>query len=58
MKENFGENHGQNILRHFVTLPVFFLTQVKRSLIITNEHGICELPHDLQINLRLVVLEN
>ena len=36
----------------------FFLTQVKRSVIITNEHGIYELPHDLQIDLRLVVLEN
>ena len=38
-------NHEHNILRIFVTLPSFFSSQqVKRSLIISNKHGIHELP--------------
>ena len=32
--------------------------QVKRCEIISYEHGIYELPHELQTNLRLRILEN
>ena len=31
----------------------FLSAQVKRSVIISNKHGIYELPHDLPNNLRL-----
>ena len=37
----------------------FFLsTQVKRSVIISSNHGIYELPHELRNDLRLNVLGN
>ena len=39
-------NHGHNILRLFYTL-------VKRTMISSNQHGICKLPHELPNNLRL-----
>ena len=32
--------------------------QVKRSVIISNKHGIYELPHELPSDLRLKILEN
>ena len=37
---------------------IFFLPQVKRSMIISNKHGIYELPHELLNNLRLMILGN
>ena len=37
---------------------IFFLFQVKWSVIIGNKHGIYELPEDLPNNLRLRILEN
>ena len=36
----------------------FFSPQVKRSAIISNKHGIYELPDDLPNDLRLRKLEN
>ena len=32
--------------------------QVKQSIITSNKHGICELPHELPNNLRLRILQN
>ena len=37
---------------------IFFLPKVKRSMIISNKHGIYELPHELLNNLRLMILGN
>ena len=47
--EQSNDNHGRNILRPFVTLPIFlfFSPQMKRSVVISNKHGIYELPHEL-----------
>ena len=36
---------------------IFLSLQVKRSAIISNEHGINELPNELPNNLRLMVLD-
>ena len=40
-------NHGQNILRLFNVLPNFPYTTSKRSMIISNKHGMYELPQNL-----------
>ena len=37
---------------------IFLLPQVKRSVIISNKHGIYELPHKLPNELRLTNLGN
>ena len=37
---------------------IFFSPQVKRSVIISNKHGIWELPHELPNDLRLRILKN
>ena len=37
---------------------IFFSPQVKRSVIISNEYGIYDLPHELPNDLRLRILEN
>ena len=37
---------------------IFVLPQVKRIVIISNKHGIYELPHDLPNDLRLRTLGN
>ena len=37
---------------------IFFSPQVKRSVIISNKHGIYELPHELPNDLSLMILEN
>ena len=52
--EQSNDNHGRNILRPFVTLPIFFFfsPQMKRSVVISNKHGIYELPHELLKDLR------
>ena len=55
MNYRYYYNHGHNI---FDKLPIFFLPQVKRSVIISNKHDICKLPHDLPHNLRLKILGN
>ena len=57
-KENFADNHGHNILRLFDTSPNFLFTtsDMKRSVIISNKHGIHELPHEFANNLRLRIL--
>ena len=41
-----------------ITYQIFFSPQVKRSVIISNKHGIKELAHDLQNDLRLRILAN
>ena len=38
--------------------PIFLSPQVKRWEIMTNKHGIYELPHELLIDLRLTILRN
>ena len=38
--------------------PIFLSSQVKRWVIITYEHGIYELPHELPNDLRLRILGN
>ena len=37
---------------------IFFSPQVKQRLIISNKHGIYELPHELPNDLRLRILGN
>ena len=37
---------------------IFLRLQVKRIVIISNKHGIYELPHELSNDLRLRILEN
>ena len=47
------------IFRDFLILyQVFFSPQVKQSVIISNKHGIYELPHELTNDLRLRTLGN
>ena len=41
-----------------ILYKILFSPQVKRSVIISNKHGICELPHEFLNNLRLRVLGN
>ena len=37
---------------------IFFSPQVQRSVIISNKHGIYELPDEMAKHLRLTMLEN
>ena len=37
---------------------IFLTQQLKQSIVISNKHGIYELPHDLPNHLRLRILEN
>ena len=47
------------ILWDFLILyQIFFSPQVKQSVIISNEYGIYDLPHELPNDLRLRILEN
>ena len=39
-------------------IKIFLTRQVKRSVIISNKHGIYELPHKLPNDLRLRILGN
>ena len=41
-----------------ILYQIFFSPQVKRSVNITNKHGIQELPHEFPNDLRLRILEN
>ena len=45
-------------MRLFDTLPIFFSLKVERGLIISNKHGIYELPHELPNDLKLKILGN
>ena len=47
-----------NILRLFDVLPNLLLPQVKRGVIITYEHDIYELPHELPNDVSLRILGN
>ena len=44
--------------KHSILGRVLSLPQVKRSVIISNKHGIYELLHELSNNLRLIFLGN
>ena len=57
-KEYFADNHGHNILKLFDTFPFFFSPDVKQRVIISNKHGIYELPHELPHELTLRFLGN
>ena len=47
------------MMDNFLILYQFFFSpQVKRSVIIGNKHGICELSHELPNDLRLRILGN
>ena len=47
------------IFSNFLVLYQFFHSpQVKRSVIIRNKHGICELIHEVPNDLRLRISEN
>ena len=37
---------------------IFFSLQVKRSAVISNKQGVCEVPHELPNDLRLRILGN
>ena len=41
-----------------ILYQIFFSPQVKRSVIISNNYGIYELPHELPNDLRLSILGN
>ena len=43
---------------HLILYQFFFSPHVKRTIIISNKHGIFKLPHELLIDLRLSILEN
>ena len=47
------------IFCHFLMpCQIFISPKIKRSVIISNKHGIYELPHELPNDLRLKILEN
>ena len=46
-------NHDHNILRLLIFHQILLSQQVKRSLIISNKHGIYEVPHEMLNGLRL-----
>ena len=41
-----------------ILYQIFFSRQVKRSVIISNKHGIYELPHELSNDVKLRILGN
>ena len=45
-------------MRLCIILVKFPSPQMKRSVIISNKHGICELPHELPNDLTLTILGN
>ena len=51
-------NYGHSILRLFDILPNVLSPQMERSVIISNKHGIYELPHVLPNDLRFGILGN
>ena len=56
MTLNFSTIMGIIFRDILIFYQVFFLPQGKRSVIISNKYGICELPHELPYNLRLRIL--
>ena len=50
---NFGVSKGSGLF-----YQIFRSQQVKRCATITYKHGIYELPHELQNDLRLTILGN
>ena len=53
MRQGDYSNYGHNILRLLIPYQIFFSPQVKRTVIISNKHGIYELPYELPNDLRL-----
>ena len=51
-EENFAVNHFHSIFRLFDGLLKFFFTTVKGCAILTDEHGIYELPHEFSERLK------
>ena len=66
MQPYWKSNHNQIITTiidiifwdFLILYQIFFSPQVKQSVIISNKHGIYELPHELPNNLRLRILWN
>ena len=57
-KENFADNYFIIFWDSLMFYQILPLPLVKRCAIITYEHGIYELPHELPNDLRLRILEN
>ena len=59
-KENFADNQFHNILTLFDVFffEICFSPQVNLCPIITDKHGIYELPYELLNDLRLRILRN
>ena len=55
-------NHGQNIQENLQSWSkyseIFLVLQLKRNVIVSNEHGICKLPKELPNDLKLRKLRN
>ena len=49
---------GHNILRLFNRYQILFSPQVKQCAIVSNKHGIEELPNELPNDVRLRILGN
>ena len=47
VKQIFAENYGHKIMRTFKFYQIFFSSQVKRSMVISNKYDIYELPNEL-----------
>ena len=56
MTLNFSTIMGIIFRDFLIFYQVFFSPQVKQSVIISNKHGIYELPHELTNDLRLGIL--
>ena len=49
-KINFKKNMGITFWDFLLLYQIFFSPKVKRYMIISNKHGIYELPNDLRLN--------
>ena len=57
-KEDFVDNHSQNIFRLSKFYQIFLSPHVKLCAIITYKPGLFELPHELANDLRFRILKN
>ena len=53
-----SDNHGNNLVGFLMFYQIFFSLQVKRSAVISNKQGVCEVPHELPNDLRFRILGN